>query len=260
MKIQRTLKTLKSDLGLTDFELSLLLKYGSIENMTIEHVEGVNPDLDTAANEDLHMTGGDFTGFFASATAVKLKSGDAGDTSKGAMVCGLNASGVYTETAVTTNAANGTTEVAVPGTWLALFDVYSTEAATLAGSLLVGPAGFGSTYLTAPITTNGAAVGARQVPAGKIAFACNFYGGLIGGVASSGAGVGVFTGSATQYWRRCTGVAAGYGTSRKKVMIGPFTAGERIKLRGMNAIANNTIVNGSFDWILIDTGTTGLDA
>ena len=253
--------------GLRDHEFVHLLLAGKFENVELIHIFGTNPNVDAGTDEDVHYTGGNIA-FPAAAAKAFIKSSAAADTAKAVVLYGLDANFNRQIGYATTNAADGTTEVevktaaGVAQTWRRVFDLTAPAiTAALAGSLLVGPTGFGSTWLTTPAKSNESCVASYTIPAGYIGFVENVYGSVIGNTVSTAAGICLLTrlvGTTSPIFTCLDMMGVDYGNKTMWGTWGPFVAQTDIKLRAVNAVANNTPVTGGFDLYLYKTSTAGL--
>lgn len=118
-------------------EFLLRVERGEVSGHRLISRYGRNPDIDVGAAEDVWNNGGLYTGFpTGSAEAIEIFSSSANDTAAGTgartvQITGLDASN--NPQTVSGVALNGTTPVAVSGTWKRVFTV-SVETAGSGGS------------------------------------------------------------------------------------------------------------------------------
>lgn len=145
---------------------------------------GYNPDVDTGADEDVWSGGGAYAFYPAAAVSIEVLSSDVNDASAGTgartvEITGLDAEGlIQTKTAV----LNGTSVVAVTGTWLRVYDAKVLTVGSggaNAGNITVRQASAGATGCYIIIGENQSAQAIYTVPR-------NYIGMLKGGHACVG--------------------------------------------------------------------------
>lgn len=231
---------------------------GTFPNMAALLKFGRNPDVDTGAAEDVWEGGGLYT-FDATAQSLEIVSSDAADDGSPAgtgaqtvTVIGVDANYAYKSEVVT---MNGTTAVALTGTWLRVHRCSVTTAGTgevNAGTLTIRLAGAGATRLVVGAGNGQTLMAIYTIPAGYTGYVHHYY--ITGNAAPTLPQLDV------QLWTRSsTGVrslkhqqAVAAGSDFTYDYGIPFKIAEKtdIWLR-VTSTVNNADVCGGFDIILV---------
>jgi hypothetical protein len=225
---------------------SLMLKFGR------------NPDVDTGAAEDVWEGGGLYT-FDTTAQSLEIVSSDANDDGDPAgtgartvTVRGLDADYVEKTETVT---MNGTTAVALTGTWMRVHRCTVATAGGVeanAGTLTVRIAGGGATRLVVGAGNGQTLMAVYTIPAGKTGYLYHYY-------CSGNATPTAPTMDVSLWTRTSTGVrnlkhqqALSAGADLTYSFAAPFQITEKtdVWLRVSSSV-NNTDVCGGFDIVLV---------
>ena len=222
---------------------SLMLKFGR------------NPDIDTGAAEDVWEGGGTYP-FQSTAKSLEVLSDSTSDTSTGVgartiTLIGLDSS-LNEQTQVIT--MNGTTAVAITGTWLRVHRCSVTTAGTSAvnvGTLTVRIAGGGTTLLVVGAGNGQTLMAVYTIPTGYTGYMMKYY-------VSANAGATAPQIDLKLYTRSATGIInlkhqqALNGGSFAHEFGAPFRIPEKndIYLNATTSV-NNTDVCGGFDLVIM---------
>jgi hypothetical protein len=226
---------------------SLMLKFGR------------NPDVDSAAAEDVWEGGGLYT-FDTTAQSLEIVSDDVNDdgdpASTGALtvtVIGLDANYASKTETVT---MNGTTPVALTGTWMRVHRCSVTTAGSSEvneGTLTVRIAGAGATRLVVGANNGQTLMAVYTIPASKTGYLYHYY--VTGNSTPTAPTMDV-----SLWTRTSTGVrnlkhqqAVSAGDALTYSFAAPFKITEKtdVWLRASSNV-NNTDVCGGFDIVLVD--------
>lgn len=222
---------------------------------------GANPDIDTAAAEDVWNGGGDYTGFpTGAAETVEAFSDDAADTSAGTgartlRLVGLDANFVEQTVDVT---LSGVTPVVTTETWARLSRMYVLTAGSGAENAGLITARHTTTtanvFAAMPAGDNQTLIAATTVPANKVMIIRRVAAQLGRNQASGAADISVRAreeGSVFRKRRQYT-VAVGDGIDRhyEGGMVLPEKTDVKIRVEGVTA--NNTAITGEFEYYLAD--------
>lgn len=216
---------------------------------------GKNADIDIGT-EDVWAGGGTWVAP-TTARVHNIVSSDANDTAAGTgartvTIYGLDANYVLASETVT---MNGVGAVATSGSYTIIHRMLVATAGsggTNAGTITATAQTDATVTITIVIGKGQSQLGVYQVPASKTAYILNYYGSIYGGTSLDlelfikpfG---GVFN------LKHTLGLTVGGNSSQDYSFIVPMQVTEKsiIKLTG-TATANNTVVSGGFDLILID--------
>jgi hypothetical protein len=220
---------------------------------------GRNPDIDTGAAEDVWEGGGLYT-FDTTAQSLEILSSSTDDDGAPAgigaqtmTVIGLDAN-YASKTEVVT--LNGTSAVALTGTWMRVHRCSVTTAGTgevNAGTITIRIAGGGATRLVVGAGNGQTLMAVYTIPAGKTGYLYHYY-------ASGNASPTAPTMDVSLWTRTSTGVrnlkhqqAMSLGEQLTYTFAAPFKITEKtdIWLRATTNV-NNTDVCGGFDMVLVD--------
>lgn len=216
---------------------------------------GKNPDVDTAAPEDIWGAGGTWTPP-TTARIHNIVSTDANDTLAGTgartiSILGLNSSGAEVSENVN---LNGLTPVATTNSYTIIFRMIVTAAGS--GGVNVGnitAIAQTDTTLTAQIDAgyNQTLMAVWQVPAGKTLYLNSYYASMNGTVTASSVDIRLWAKPFGQTWqiKHVLGLSS-VGQSYFKHSFSPplkFSALTLIRLQAADASANNIDVSAGFD-------------
>lgn len=119
--------------GLEAATMMELASLGKIDGISAIHKFGSNPDIDTAATEDVWAYGGTKTYSSNSGVTLYISSSSSSDTQE-VTVFGLDASFLEQEATVT---LSGQTKTAISGTWTRLNKVFNSNSVNLVGNVYV---------------------------------------------------------------------------------------------------------------------------
>lgn len=224
---------------------SLMLKFGR------------NPDIDTADAEDVWEGGGLYT-FDTTAQSLEIFSSSVNDTSSGTgartmTVIGLDANYVSQTQVVT---LNGTSAVALTGTWLRVHRCSVTTAGTgevNAGTITVRIAGGGATRFVVGPENGQTLMAIYTIPAGKTGYLYHYYLSANTGGAAPRLDISLWTRSSTGVRNLKHQQAVPDGSPLTYTFSAPFKITEKtdVWLRCSTSV-NNTDACGGFDIVLVD--------
>jgi hypothetical protein len=157
----------------------LAIAKGEVTNHSLVLKFGRNPDIDTGAEETVWEGGGVYP-FQSTAQSLEVLSSDANDTSAGTgartiTLIGQDANNVEQTQVIT---LNGTTPVAITGTWLRVYRCSVTTAgsgAVNAGALTIRIAGGGTTLLVVGIGNGQTLMAVYTIPSGYTGYLTSYY-------------------------------------------------------------------------------------
>lgn len=251
--------SVSSDGALQVEDRMLSIAEGDVTGHSLMLKFGRNPDIDAAAAEDVWEGGGNYT-FDTTAQSLEILSSDADDDGDPAgtgartvTVIGLDADYLPKTETVT---MNGTTAVALSGTWMRVHRCSVTTAGSSEvneGTLTVRIAGGGATRLVVGIGNGQTLMAVYTIPAGKTGYLYHYY-------CSGNATPTAPTMDVSLWTRSSTGVrnlkhqqALSAGAELTYTFAAPFAISEKtdIWLRASSSV-NNADVCGGFDIVLVD--------
>lgn len=215
---------------------------------------GRNPDIDASVEETIWEGGGIYA-YDATAQSLEIVSSSSDDTDGGTgartvTLIGQDANNAE-QTAVIT--LNGTTAVAISGTWLRVYrcSVTTTGSGGVnAGTLTVRLAGAGATRLIIGVSNGQTLMAVYTIPAGYTGYILHYYASANAQTAAY-VDVKLFTRSSAGVvnLKHQQAISSGYFDYKFGV---PFRITEKTDIY-LNAVssANNTDVCGGFDMILV---------
>ena len=242
----------------SDFGIDVIR--GNIQGVSYIHKFGLNPDVDTAAIEDIWDVDGTKTWYDADQTLeiVSASTNDDGDPvgtgARTVTIVGLDDNGAeITQTAT----MNGTTAVALATDLMVVYRAWVLSAGTVAtndGLITIRLASAGATQAQI-IAGNGQTLMAiYQVPASKKGYLYSMTGKLLGSTVAD-ATINLMVRPSGGAWNVKEVMAirtAGTSTFRDEYYL-PIELDALSQVRMTAATsANNTIVGGSFDIVLVD--------
>ncbi len=172
----------------TTEDFGLQVARGQVEQHTVRHIFGFNPDVDSAAEETIWTPGGLYTSS-STATAMTLSSTSANDAAAGTgartvLVLGINGDGGETSEIVTLNGQTAVTTAKTYTDIQSLTVVSAGSSGVNAGTIYIGS---GTVTAGVPATIYGAmTIGDNQSLSGHIRIPLGYTGFLIKGSISSG--------------------------------------------------------------------------
>jgi hypothetical protein len=230
---------------------------GNISGEAALNKFGKNPDVDTAAAEDIWGAGGTWVAP-TTARLHNIASTDANDTLAGTgartvSILGLNGSGVEVSESVN---LNGLTPVATTNAYIIVFRMIVTAAGT--GGVNVG-------NITATAQTDATLTGQIdagynqtlmaiwQVPAGKTLYLNSYYASMNGTTSATSVDIRLWAKPSGQTWqtKHVLGLSS-VGVSYFRHVFDPplkYNALTLIRLQAADASANNIDISGGFDGV-----------
>jgi hypothetical protein len=219
---------------------------------------GRNSDIDTGSSEVIWDAGGPYT-FDNSAQSLEIVSSLANDTAAGTgartvTVVGLDANRLQRSETVT---LNGTTAVAISGTWMRVFRAYVATAGTNevnVGDISIRIASGGDTRARITALTGQTLMAVYTVPAGRTGYMFRYYASLNTGSPATAAAMDL-----RLWFRTSTGVRT--LKHQQSLMAGafshtfaaPLVVAEKTDVF-LDAVvsANNSDICGGFEMVLSD--------
>lgn len=242
---------------------SLAAFTGGLQGISVANVIGINTDIDTATVPQGILIQGGLYSWPAAAESWEIVSSSASDaaTGTGARTIRLDVlDGNYVPFSLTV-ALNGTTPVAVPGSWLRVNDMRITGAVGSAesnvGVITLRVTGAGATRAQMAATKGRAQQAIYTVPAGLTAFASHAKVGIINSQAQSDATIELQTRSPGSGWivRNTAQVSSAGNVSdvSDPPLFPPITEKSDLRFRVTAVSSNNTAVTATLQLILVDS-------
>jgi hypothetical protein len=248
---------LVSDGGLAVQDRLLAIAKGDVSGYSSLLKFGRNPDIDGAVEETIWEGGGIYP-FPSTAQSLEVLSSSANDASAGTgartiTLIGQDADNVEQTQIIT---LDGTTPVAITGTWLRVYRCSVTTAGTSGvneGIITVRIASGGATLLVIGANNGQTLMSVYTIPSGKTGYMSCYYASANATPTLPNIDIKLFTKSSTGVINLKHQQALASGTAFKHIFGIPFKITEKTDIY-MNATSsvNNTDVCSGFDLILID--------
>jgi len=150
--------------------MGLEIARGNIAGYSSIHKFGHNPDIDTAAGEDVWTLGGLYAFPSDSGAALEIVSSAADAVSM--VVQGLDENFALKQETVT---LNGVTPVALTGLWSRVFRSWNDSATALTGDVSIRASGGGTTFAQVRAEEQQTSMAIYTVPAGKTGYLMKWY-------------------------------------------------------------------------------------
>ena len=153
-----------------DFNLDIAK--GTVYNKSHIHKFGHNGDIAADVKEDVWTAGGTYVFPSDSGESIECVSDNALDTGISFTIQGLDEN---FESQMETVTLNGTTAVAVPGTWTRVFRAYTNDSTEVQGTVSVQAAGGGTVYAQVLAAEQQTQMAIYTIPAGYEGYLVSFY-------------------------------------------------------------------------------------